>query len=153
MARQRQPIALIEAKGKKHLTKAEKEQRAASEVKPLGDKIEAPAYLLKKQREAFDSIAQELVSMGIMGNTDCDALARYIQARDLHQKIYKQIKREQLSDPELLAKWMKNLNSAFSQCRQAANDLGLTIASRCRLVVPKPAEDNVKPNKFMKFVA
>ncbi|MDO5397753.1 MAG: phage terminase small subunit P27 family [bacterium] len=152
MARQRQPIALLEAKGRKHLTKTEKEQRAASEVKPLNDRIEAPSYLLKKQKEAFDIVAQELVNMGIMGNTDCDALARYIQARDLHQKIYKQIKREELKDPDLLAKWMKNLNSAFSQCRQAANDLGLTIASRCRLVVPKLSED-VKPNKFMKFVA
>ena len=151
MARQRQPIALVEAKGKKHLTKTEIEDRTASEPKPLEDRIEAPAYLLKKQKEAFDIIAQDLKKMGIMGNTDCDALARYIQARDLHQKIYKQMKREVIKDPDLLAKWMKNLNSAFSQCRQAANDLGLTIASRCRLVVPKPAGD-VKPNKFMKFM-
>ena len=37
----------------------------------------------------------------------------------------------------------------YKQCRQGAADFGLTISSRCRLVVPKAEE---KPqNKFAKF--
>ena len=38
----------------------------------------------------------------------------------------------------------------FKQCRQSAADFGLTVSSRCRLVVPKPAEEK-KENKFAKF--
>jgi len=41
------------------------------------------------------------------------------------------------------------LDKAFKQCRQSANDLGLTISSRCRLVVPKVEE--APENKFLKF--
>ena len=38
----------------------------------------------------------------------------------------------------------------FRQCRQGAADFGLTVSSRCRLVVPK-AEETPKENKFSKF--
>ncbi|MGN7308777.1 P27 family phage terminase small subunit, partial [Bacillus subtilis] len=33
-----------------------------------------------------------------------------------------------------------NQDKFFKQCRQAASDLGLTISSRCKLVVPKKEE-------------
>lgn len=40
-------------------------------------------------------------------------------------------------------------DEALKQCRSSASDLGLTISSRCKWVVPKPKE---KPaNKFAKF--
>ena len=46
---------------------------------------------------------------------------------------------------------LENLrDKALKQCRGAAADLGLTISSRCRLVVPKPPEAP-KENKFGKF--
>ncbi len=38
----------------------------------------------------------------------------------------------------------------FRQCRQGAADFGLTVSSRCRLVVPK-AQEAPKDNKFSKF--
>ena len=38
----------------------------------------------------------------------------------------------------------------MKQCRQGASDFGMTVSSRCRLVVPKPKE--TKPeNKFAKY--
>jgi P27 family predicted phage terminase small subunit len=40
----------------------------------------------------------------------------------------------------------------FKQCRAAANDLGLSISARCRLVVPK-AQEKPPENKFNKFQA
>ena len=41
-------------------------------------------------------------------------------------------------------------DKAFKQCRASANDLGLTIASRCKLVMPT-VEEKPKENKFTKF--
>lgn len=45
---------------------------------------------------------------------------------------------------------IKNQDRAFKQCRQCAVDLGMTISSRCKLVVPKTAE-KAKENKFAKY--
>lgn len=53
MAGQRQPIALVQAKGKKHLTKAEIEERQRTEVKAAADKVTAPQYLSPTQKRTF----------------------------------------------------------------------------------------------------
>lgn len=46
---------------------------------------------------------------------------------------------------------IKKLQSeAFKEARAAAADLGLTIASRCKLVAPKAKEEKPK-NKFERF--
>lgn len=55
MAGQRQPIELVLAKGSKHLTKKEIEERKSSEVKPITDDIFPPPYLsTKKQKGKWD---------------------------------------------------------------------------------------------------
>ena len=51
MARPRQPIELVVAKGKKHLTKSEIEQRKNSEVKANSDKIKPPQNLIKNEKK------------------------------------------------------------------------------------------------------
>lgn len=38
----------------------------------------------------------------------------------------------------------------MKQCRQGASDFGLTVSSRCRLVVPKPQQQKPE-NKFAKY--
>ena len=43
MARPREPIALIEAKGKKHLTKAERDARKKTEITAPCDNVTPPA--------------------------------------------------------------------------------------------------------------
>ena len=53
MAGQRQPIELVVAKGKKHLTKAEIEERKRTEVKAPADKVTAPPYLTPEQKKKF----------------------------------------------------------------------------------------------------
>lgn len=152
MAGPRQPIEVILANGKKHLTKAEIVERQASEVKPITDEIEAPAYLSKKQRDEFNTIADQLKKLKIMGETDVDTLARYILSRDLYLKLTKQLmKKEILEDPYLLDKYIKNQDRAFRQCDTSAKALGLTISSRCKLVVPEAKKETPKENKFKKF--
>lgn len=151
MAGQRQPIELVMSKGKKHLTKAEIKERTETEVKPVTDGIKAPEYLTKRQREEFDKIAEQLQKLGIMGETDVDALAMFIISKGLYIKLTKQLCRnEVLSDSETTEQYMKNQDKAYRQCRQCAVDLGLTITSRCKLVIPK-AREEPKENKFTRF--
>ncbi len=153
MAGQRQPIELVLAKGNKHLTKAEIEERKSSEVKPITDDISPPPYLItKKQKEEFNKIANQLMKLKILGETDVDTLARYILSRDLYVNLTRQIRKKKiLEDPILLDKYMKNQDRAFRQCDICAKALGLTISSRCRLVVPETKQEVPKENKFKKF--
>lgn len=153
MARPRQPVDLIIAKGQKHLTKAEIESRRDSEVKPLTDNIIAPDYLTKKQKEEFNIISNQLQQLKIMSETDIDALARYIMSKDLYVKLTKQLRKSSiLNNPLTLDMYIKNQDKAFKQCRACANDLGLTISSRCKLVVPEVNKEPLeKENKFKKF--
>lgn len=152
MAGQRQPTALLEIKGAKHFTKNELAERKAREVQPCTDNITPPDYLTKKQREEFTRIADQLKKLKILGETDVDALARYILSRDTYVKLTKQIQKKAiLEDPILLDKYMKNQDRAFRQCDVSAKALGLTISSRCRLVVPEIKVEASKENKFKRF--
>lgn len=152
MAGQKLPIALVEAIGAKHLTKAEKAAREAREVKPCTDDITPPSYLTKAQKAEFVKIANQLEKLKILGETDVDTLARYILSRDTYIKLTKQIqKKEILEDPVRLNQYMKNQDRAFKQCHTAAKSLGLTIADRCRLVVPEIKTEAPKQNKFSRF--
>lgn len=162
MARPRQPIELIITKGKKHLTKAEIEERRASEVRPCVDEIEAPAYLTAAQKKRFDTIAGQLQKIGIMGETDTDTLARYVTAQDQYEQAVKDLRalqrqRPKDADPEALTTWAvlldkldRRIDRYFKQATAAASALGLTITSRCKLQIPV-ADEGPKVNKFAKF--
>lgn len=152
MAGQRQPIELVLAKGNKHLTKAEIEARRKSEVGPLSGDITPPAYLTKKQKAEFKTIAGQLQELKIMGETDVDALARYIVANTFYINAVKKLRSKEVrDDPELFESWLKIQEKMFRQCRASANDLGLSISSRCKLVVPAADKLPEKTNKFKKF--
>ena len=151
MARPRQPIELVEIKGKKHLTKKEIKDRKETEVKGNADNISAPEYLDKNQKAEFQKISDELLSIGIMSNLDCDGLARYIIAETNYNKVTEIIKNYDIAgDIDGYAKLVSVQDKYFKQCRSSASDMGLTITSRCRLVVPK-AEEKPSENKFLKF--
>lgn len=152
MSGQRQPIELVIAKGKKNLTKAEIQERRDKEVKPITDNIVAPPYLTKRQKEEFNRISEQLQKLKIMGETDVDALARYIVANDFYINAVKQMRKTEVkTNPTLFEKWSNIQDKYFKQCRSSANDLGLSISSRCKLVVPATSEDSKKENKFKKF--
>lgn len=151
MAGQRQPIELLIAKGKKNLTKEEIQERRDSEVKPIVDNIIAPTYLTAKQKKEFDRIAGQLMKLKILGETDVDALARYITSKDMYESAVRQMRKPEVkNNPHVFEKWLKIQDKLFKQCRASANDLGLSISSRCKLVVPEKKEAP-KENKFTKF--
>jgi P27 family predicted phage terminase small subunit len=136
MTRPRQPIDLIVAKGKKNLTKKEIEERKSSEVKAPADKIKSPSYLPNNLKKEFKRIAGELIDIGIMSNLDCEALARFIVSEYNYQKITKKLLKTGVDNEKYLDLLLMQ-EKLFKMCRQSAGDLGLTISSRCKLVVPK----------------
>lgn len=152
MARPREPIDLLVEKGKKHLTEAEIKERKNAEIKVGNENVIAPDYLSKKQKAEFNQLASELIKVGIMTNLDCDTLARYIIAQANYIKFTKILKKLPANVDNLyyLEKATNVQDKAFKQCQAAARDLGLTITSRCKLVVPQK-EKIEKKNKFEKF--
>ncbi len=164
MAGPRQPIELVEFKGKKHLTKAEIEERKASELKPCTDDITAPSFLTAKQKREFDKIAAQLQKLKVMGETDCDTLARYITAQDLYEQAVKDLRTVQKQRPkgmdadlpameqwaEMLESLDKRVERYYKQATSAAAKLGLTISDRCKLVAPV-IEEKPKESKFDRF--
>ena len=150
MGRRREPIALIEAKGRKHLTKAEIEERKAQEPDAPDDDLVAPEYLSKKQCEEFDHLVYELKRIGTIANVDNESLAQYIVLKDQFADITKQLRKKALIDNiEEYDKVSRAQIRCFNAVRAAANDLGLTISSRCKLIMPKLPEEP-KENRFLK---
>lgn len=171
MAGPRQPIELVIAKGKKNLTKAEIAERRATEVAPATDEIAAPSHLTAAQRRHFDKLAWQLEKIRIMGETDVDALARYVVAETQYRDIVKQQRklakdRPKKDDPQFSdvsdyytasEAWYaaqealdRRQERYFKQASQLARDLGLTISSRCKLQVPV-SDEPPKENKFSQF--
>lgn len=150
-ARPRQPIDLIVAKGKKHLSKAEIEARRELELKVDLKDIEIPSYLPDKLKEEFADVAKKLLEIGVMTELDEDCLARYLLSKQSYLQytsmLNKATRENKIAEMEKL---MSMQDKAFKQCRATANDLGLTIASRCKLVMPQTKEAP-KENKFSKF--
>ena len=149
MAGARQPTAFVELKGKKHFTKAELEERRNAEVNADTDNIVPPDYLTEKQAGEFLALADELKRCEIMTNLDCDALARFVVARSDYADYVKLMRSipKTVDNLQELKEADKLKRGAFLDCNTAAKELGMTISSRCKLVVPKKEES--KPiNKF-----
>lgn len=177
MAGQRQPTDLVVMKGKKHLTKKEIEKRKNSEVIAPNDKVKPPAYLTSDLKKKFRKLAKELLEIKLIANIDCDALARLLIAQEQFIEITKQIretplmldipvyetqvnpntgeeKRVQVGTRQVVNGERERLmiiqDRCMKQCRQGSADFGMTVSSRCRLVVPKP-QSEVPENKFAKY--
>lgn len=177
MAGQRQPTDLVVMKGKKHLSKAEIAARKDAEVVAPNDKVRPPAYLTSEQKKKFRKLAKELLAIKLVANIDCDALARLLIAQDQFVEVTEQIRTtplmvevpvyEEKDNPlsgekelvqvgtrEVVNRVRESLmiiqDRCMKQCRQGASDFGMTVSSRCRLVVPKPPQQKPE-NKFAKY--
>lgn len=139
LGRPKEPVALILAKGNTHLGREEAERRMDEEVKVPFTDIEPPVYLVgEKQRAEFMHYAGMLKAIGIFTELDVDCLARYIISKELYlaytSLVTKLVKKQ---DVQASGKAQTQQDKAFKQCQSCARELGLTISSRCRLVVPQ----------------
>lgn len=159
---QKEPIELIIAKGKKHLTQSEIEERKNTEVKVNATNVTAPDYLTESQKREFNKIAKILLEIGIISELDEDCLAHYLIANDNYINYTKKLRElnKELLNAKTIAKkekieenidnYLVRQDRALKQCRACANDMGLSISSRCKLVMPQTKEPE-KQNKFTKF--
>lgn len=172
--RPREPIDLIKAKGKKHLSQKEYDERKESELQVPFVDVEPPEYLTAKQKKDFNAYAEKLVALNIFTELDVDVLAQFCIAKELYIGYSKQVKKvldkenavhkwsvveslaadceEQEELKKLLEKILRrqrgeditvlmNLqDKAHKQCLACAKELGLTITSRVKLVIPQPID-------------
>ena len=139
MARPREPIDLIKAKGKTNLSQKEYDERKSEELDVPFTDVQPPEYLKgKKSIDKFNYYAGMLLQIGIFTELDVDCLARYIMGEQLYlQYTNLLIRLIKSSDYDRLGKIQSLQDRAFRQCQQCARDLGLTISARCKLVVPQ----------------
>ena len=168
MGRNKEPVSLILAKGKSHhITQKIEEERRRSELPVIADNINPPDFLNDDEKAKFRQIADILNELGIMSDLDCDVLGRYIKSQSDWEKYSEFVGNTQKSlkqafdenDIEnigfytnILSKYEGLRAKAFSQCQTCASSLGLTITSRCKIVMPQKAEIP-KENKFNEYIS
>ena len=144
----RQKLSVLEGNGRKHLSKSEKARRADQEVNlPTPKTIRVPKWLPEEHRKEFRALAKELLAADMgAAQLDRDTLGRYVVAQAQYAQACKMAGEALAAKNAALAeKWTKLQDTCFKQARACANDMGMTITSRCRLVLPegaKPKEKN-----------
>ena len=142
--RNRQPVAVIVAKGKTHLTRDERERRESEEtfVPPEYRDVEIPEYLLQWPDlvSVFDRYVEMLRALlkNNFGQPDADCLARYVVSEHLYESFTTKL--VSLEKPNDIKTLQIAQDRAFRQAHTCASALGLTVTSRCKLVVPSGAD-------------
>lgn len=167
MAGTRKPMSvnLSVVDGGKHWTKTEIEQRKASELHlPKPKELKPPKWLDKEAKKLFKVYAKQLLAFpeGIVSELDTGTLGRYCdcelsyaeasaqksawmeQCKILRKQIVETGDWSILGEDENYAKAEEQLDYWSGQmarfekiCRGCAADMGLTVTSRCKLVVPQ----------------
>lgn len=139
MAGKRQPTALIELNGKKHMTQAEADKRRDQEVYvPPVETVEPPKWLTKRLRAEYCEIGTLLNGAGLYAELDRDVLGQYFLCRERWMKADRKAAAAiQKGDEKLAREWTGVQGVYFKQARQCAEAMGLSVTSRCRIVVPE----------------
>lgn len=134
----RQPTDVLVANGNKHLSRAEEDARRDREVHvPPPEQVTPPKWLAKKHHKEFLEIGEILRRSGLYTDLDRDVLGQFLVARDRWYRADKLASAAIREKDEGKAKdWTSIQGTYFKQCRQCAEAMGLSISSRCRLVVP-----------------
>ncbi|MFR8529103.1 MAG: hypothetical protein ACLVDP_19205 [Flavonifractor plautii] len=152
----RQSLEVLEGKGRKHLSRSERAQRAAGEVRPAPPKqLRAPEYLTAELKEQFRALARQLKELGSAQRpglrhpgplpvSPAELSGRH-PGGDRPPAGAERADGSRVIDTEALDVATRIQDRFFKQCRGCANDMGLTVTSRCRLVLPesaRPPEEN-----------
>lgn len=152
MGRQRQPVDVLVVRGKSHMTKAEYERRKAEEatVPPNLREVQVPEYLLQwpdlvRTFDEYADLLRELMPENF-GQPDADLLARYIVSEHLYESYTVQL--VAVTDPANIKALQIAQDRAFKQAHTSATALGLTVSSRCKLVVPSGGDADDGESEF-----
>lgn len=148
--RKKETIEVLQAKGKKHLTKLEIEQRKANQIKVNDNKVYPSINLPEELHERFYYYSEEMKNVGIISNLDIGALERYCILEKEFYEISKSIESINKNNFRYKEK-KKDLLDTNKAMISLENSLGLNMLSRNKLVPQKPKEEKPK-NKFERFV-
>lgn len=175
--------------GGKHWTRAEIEDRKATEPKlPKPKALTPPSWLNKSAKALFRKYAKQLLDFpaGVISTLDVGTLARYCDCElsyaeaSSHKSLWLEVCKRHLEAVckpdamEVLGDDRKRIEEAYEEAkvqvdfwsgqmikfekvaRSCATEMGMTVSSRCRLVVPsaepKP-EDNPLAELRKKFLS
>lgn len=121
---------------------------------PKAKTAKPPKWLPESLKKDFRALGKKLIAAGIYTDLDADNLARYLVAQ--HQWIIATGEAESAlaqRNQEQADAWGRVQDRYFKQARNCANDLGLTVTSRCRLVVPESAKQKTETtNPFLQLI-
>lgn len=137
--RKKEPINVILKKGKKHLTKKEITERQEQEIKAFSDKIAPPKKLPKRLHKEFNYYAEELQRLDILSNLDVETLANYVLVKEMYDTVTVEMSNN--IDVLLDGKTINIQDKLSKQIITLSRELGLTVTSRMKLVVPKKEEE------------
>ena len=146
----RQPTDIVVANGRKHLSRAEEEARRNREVKaPPAQKAKPPKWLPETMRKDFRAIGKSLIALGVYSDQDAETLGRYLVAHTQYLAAidYANAALRAGNLPQADA-WGRIQERCFKQARNCANDLGLTVSARCRLVMPTVPDADDDSDEF-----
>ena len=85
---------------------------------------------------------------------DRDTIGRLVVAQAQYAAATRMV-RDSLDQetPETCSSWSTLQEKYFKQARACANDLGLTITSRCRLIVPQGGGQAEQENPFLELIS
>lgn len=143
----RQSAAMLEMNGTAHRSRAEIEERRDQEAYvPIPDRAEPPKWLAKKHHAEFCRIGEILLAAGLYTELDRDVLGQYFAAFEqwllATRKLGAAMRRSGDEDARAAAReeaktWSGIQSTAFRQARQCADSMGLSVTSRCRIIVPQ----------------
>ena len=143
--RKRQPVAVIEARGKAVMSAETAYERARREPHSPDTAISPPDYLTDAHdiRE-FERYAEMLDHLHVWSELDADELARYVSAEAAYRDYVRQLRAAIRSgDVSEMGRIQRLEIAQAEQARKSASALGMTITSRCKLVVPTPNDDEL----------
>jgi P27 family predicted phage terminase small subunit len=109
----------------------------------------APSWMAKEAKKEWRRLAPVLGALGVLTETDADALAAYCEAwatwKDATQKIREfglVIKHPTAGKLPVVSPYVKIAHNAMTQMRALLVEFGMTPSSRARIHVAKPAQAN-----------
>ena len=112
-----------------------------------------PKWLPEWMKKDFRALGKRLIAAGLYTDLDADVLGRYLVA----QHSWVAASREAADaldqrDQKAAEDWSRIQDRYFKQARACANDMGLTITSRCRLVVAEDLRPKEDDNPFLQLI-
>jgi P27 family predicted phage terminase small subunit len=105
--------------------------------------IVCPSYLTsQRDKREFERYAEMLDRLHVWSELDAEELARYVMAEHAYEDYMRMLRKAIRDKDTAEASRIQRLEIAQAeQARKSASALGMTITSRCKLVVPIPNND------------